>query len=119
MYGFVFEIGGVENRENFSLASGSSGRRRILSGGMVPLIPDLRSTSQSFSPSDNSRAMNRSPGCMVEVAFPPHSVDPYIVYSPGPSSVAITASCDQAVDEYISTRLARARFSFLFISINA
>src|SRR5205823_8274806 len=103
----------------FSLASGSSGRRRILSRGMVPLITDLRYTSQSFSPSDNSRAMNRSPGCMVEVALPPHSVEPDIVYSPGPSIVAITASCDHAVDEYISTRLARAWYRFLLISINA
>src|SRR6478672_8651247 len=80
----------------FSFASGSSGRRRILLRGMLPLIPDLRYTSQYRSPPDkinlpsepipttrprNSRAMNRSPGFMVEVASPPHSVEPDILYS--------------------------------------
>jgi hypothetical protein len=34
---------------------------------------------------------------MVEVALPPHSVEPDIVYSPGPSIVAITVSCDHAL----------------------
>src|SRR5262245_59111258 len=81
----------------FSFASGSPGRIRILLRGMVPLIPDLRYTSHSFSPYDNSRAMNRSSGCMVEVALPPHSVKPDILYSPGPSIVAITVSCDHAL----------------------
>jgi hypothetical protein len=42
--------------------------------------------------------MNRSPGFMVEVVIlPPHSVEPDNWYSPGPSSVAITVSCDHAL----------------------
>jgi len=45
---------------------------------------------------------------MVEVTLPPHSIEPDIAYPPGPLIVAITASCDHAVAEYISTRLARA-----------
>jgi hypothetical protein len=45
---------------------------------------------------------------MVEVALPPHSVEPDIVYPSSPSIVAIVASWDQAVAEYIRIRLTKA-----------
>ena len=46
---------------------------------------------------------------MVAVVSPrPHQVEPDIVYSPSPLIVAILASSDQAVAEYISIRLTKA-----------